>query len=373
MVFGGLALAVVCVASSLALAKMGPRARRVLSSTPVENGARVETAKWTLTFPSAEWRRLNPGARRSLPSSKEDAFVHVPSGALLTVEGVVSEKGQYSTLALADAMVQQQRRTGTDLEVVSSSTFETCGVDGELRELRVTRNKRRFLFVEATYVGYWRGYSVSAWIEAQDAAEFAGELRKAATAFCPVDDVFSREWLRNFSISYHDERLRDVVLAREGETVEALNQRLLLLHTHGLKRLSRRELVRHVELMLALTRDADVTTCRNVWRWDLASLEARLATRPVDEMRDWYRIARHAQLAELEDTWADDAVARVAVRDAGDAPLPTALLEAARRNLLSDASPGALCTDATMLIEYALALPSDDRDALLRGVTWYED
>lgn len=370
---GGVVLVLLCVATGVAAAKFGPLAMRAMSSTPLPSDGVVSTDAWALTLPSSKWRRLTPRALATMPVKKEAAFLHMATGGLLAIDGVTSKTSQWEASKFAEAMVEQERKSSTDLEVLDSSTFSTCGVDAELRELRLTRQGKRYVFLHASYVGYHRVYDVSAWVEEKDFAASSDELRAAVKGFCPIDSPFLREWLRNFIASYTDEKLHPSMQSGDGEGSAEVTTRMLVLHYSGIQRLSRRELVRAAELMLAMTDDAEPEVCAGVWRWDLVHIENRLATLPVEQMREWYRIGRHAQRASVDDAWDDEMASFEAIGAALDAPLPTQALTDAREVALQLQPLTDLCGAARAVTKYALSLPPDERDAMLRALASTDD
>lgn len=354
---------VMCLASGLAVWKFGGTASRYLISRPLPAGETVSTPAWTLTAPSPQWRQLTPQAEKGMPVKKDAWLIHLGTGSLLSVEGVESGgNNQHIPARLANAMVDQQKRDGVDFEMLASSEFETCGAPAQLREYRVTRDGTPMIYAEATYASRGHGYVVTAWGEAENATSLRDELVRGATGFCPNDSDYDREWLRNFFIVTDEEPFKSAF---------AEGQRALATHSSGIRRLSRRELVRFVELQLAMTKDVDVEACSNIFTWRALDIEAALQKLSSSEVRDWFRIARHAQQAVLEDTMSDEAADEAAqdraFKKARNAPVVRQAIDE-----FDGPTSEAACVGSRAILEYALSLDGDERDALLRVVVVYE-
>lgn len=360
-----------CLSTGVVVWKFGPSAGRMAVSTAVPAGG-IVTPQWRLTPPSARWRRMSAAAVANLVQ-KDLWLVHVDTGALITVESVSSGEGaQFVPARLAKAVLDQQRRDSTAFELVSESTFDTCGAPAVLREYRATREGIAMTYVAATYAGRGRAYDVTAWVEDHHFATVAEELRRGAMSLCAIDSDFDRAWLENFLIFSEEEPFKSAFGDDTGSPEER-GERALQFHVDGIARISRRDLARFAELMLALTENATPEACAEIWRWNPRVIESRLKTLTAVEIRDWFRVARHAQRAVLDATWADDAT----TPDAQDEAWERATRKPALAHALGHFEPmgdvvGDVCSSGRTLFTYALTLPADEKDALLRALATYD-
>ncbi|MGV3624773.1 MAG: hypothetical protein ACO1OB_28395 [Archangium sp.] len=369
VVLGLVVFGVMCLGSGIAVWKFGAKVSRLAISSPLPAGKDIVTERWTLTPASDRWRRMSDAAVKNLVK-KDLWLVHADTGALLAVEGVESgEANQYLPSRLAQVMVEQQKRQSSAFELLGESSFETCGAPAQLREYRATREGIAMTYVAATYAGRGRGYDVTAWVEDRFASEMMEELRRAAKGLCPIDSDFDREWLKNFFILSEDEPFKSA-FAEDTGSPQDRGQRALDFRVAGLARLSRRDLKRYAELMLALTRDTPPERCSDIWRWNAVVTEAQLETLALPEIRDWFRIERHAQQAVLDEKWADDATDAQAQDEVLENLAPEILV--ALGKFEPDASAETFCDSGRVLFTHALTLPEDERDALLRSLVSFD-
>lgn len=359
--------ALVCVASSVASVKLWPKLSRRIISTPLKNGQVVAVNTWSIAAPSSTWRQLKPAAAAKMPVYKDLWFVSGVTDATIAVEEIKLEaEHQVLPQRFAEAMLEHFRTSSTTFEPRASSDFETCGVPAQLREFRAVGSEGDFTYVVGFVSAYGRAYDVSAWVSSAHFEEVADELREAVKSFCAKDPDFEREWLRNFIEVSALEKLDEALSA--GDVTSRL-QLSLELHSLGVARLARKDLERHTELQLRLTRTATPKECVDVFDWNLDVIEARLKTLPAAEIWEWYRLERRAQVAELEET----APANAADYAARNRAIERVMKDERWKAVFHVADEETRCKSTRQLYEYALSLGLDDKDALLRALVSYED
>lgn len=362
-----------CAGSAWFVTRGAPMLGRVVMSDPLREGDPVTGANWSLTVPANGWRKLKPASMAKMPLPKLLWLTRAETDTWAAVEQLTPQtEGNQYVPSLLGAVLRDNYKEGTSkFEELAHETIETCGAPAELYEFRAVRDGLDATYVMGAFVGYNRGYQVDAWALSSDWPELAPQLRKLVRSFCPTDNDFDREWMRNFVALKGMKELDEHLVEFSGE---ALNRESMRLHYMGVKRLGRKELEHHAQLRLKLVKGASSKECSGVWLYDLAAIEARLQTLPADDIREWYRLERRAQNAEvLEDTATN--VADAATRQAALNALKTPKFKAAWSALFDDLkslSDEQVCDGTTMAYEYAMSLEGEEREALLRALMWID-
>lgn len=371
-VSGGL-LAALCGGSAWFVTRGAPMLGRVVMSEPLPVGVPVIGDKWSLEVPAPGWRRLKPASMAKMPLPKQAWFTRAQTDTWAAIEQLTPQTaGNQYVPSLLGPVLRDNYKEGTSrFEELAHETIETCSVPAEVYEFRAVRDGLDATYVMGAFVAYGRGYQVDAWALSADWPELAPQLRKLVRSFCPTDTDFDREWLRNFVALKGLKELDEHLLRFSGD---ALNRESVRLHYVGVKRLGRKELERHAQLRLKLVKGASAKDCAGVWLYELAAIEARLQTLPADDIRDWYRLERRAQDAEVREDTATN-VADAATRQAALDTLKAPQFKAAWSALFDDLkslSDEQVCEGTTMAYEHALTLEGDQREALLRALMWID-
>jgi len=362
-----------CAGTAWFITRGAPMLGRVVMSDPLKEGEIITGENWSMTAPDPGWRRLKPASLAKMPLPKAAWLTRSETDTWAAVEQMTPQTpGNQFVPALLGEVLRDNYREGTSkFEEYKHETIETCGSPAEIYEFRAVRDGLDATYVMGAFVAYNRGYQVDAWALSSDWEELAPQLRKLVRSFCPIDTDFDREWMRNFvtlkGMKALDEHLKQF-------SGERLNLESISLHYKGVKRLGRKELERHAQLRLAMVKGASAKECAGVWLYDLAALETRLQTLQGDDIRDWYRLERRAQDAEVNEESAQN-IASEAERQAALNTLKAPKFKAAWSALFDDLknlSDDDVCNGTTMAYEHALSREGDDREALLRALMWID-